>query len=104
MQGKNNSESGAEAGLGLILKCALMFFNNTRRDWQAEAGSKIFRREKRIEQSPFILRLNPFARVNDFQNHNVHLPVIKPFFIAPRAQGYGSIFFDAVGGILDQVD
>ena len=49
MQWKNDSESGAVVGLGLILKCALMFFNYARRDWQTESGSRIFCREKRIE-------------------------------------------------------
>src|SRR5580692_9090772 len=58
MQGKNNSKRAAKVGLSFILKRALMFFNNARRNWQAKAGSKIFRREKGIEQSFFSLWWN----------------------------------------------
>ncbi len=55
MQGKNDSESGAKAGLGLILKRAVMFFNNARRDGQAQAGAEILGREKRDRTIAFQL-------------------------------------------------
>ena len=69
--GKNNAKGGAVIGLGLILERTVMFFNNARRDGQAEAGARILGREKRVEQPLFSLGRNAFAGVGDLQNHHV---------------------------------
>src|SRR5438132_13065306 len=65
---QDNAKGRTAIDLGLILECTAMFFNNARRDRQAQPGAGLFRGEERVEKPLLNFQGNTLAVVNHFQN------------------------------------
>src|SRR5437667_12563648 len=65
---QDNTKGRTAIDLGLILKCTAMFFNNARRNRQAQSGAGLLGGKKRVEKPLLNFQGDTLAGVNYLQN------------------------------------
>src|SRR5882672_11839233 len=67
---QDNAKGRAAIDLGLILECPAMFFNNARRNRQAQPGAGLFGGKERVEETLLHVQRDTLTCVNHLQNDN----------------------------------
>ena len=91
---------------GLVLQRAAVFFDNARRDGQAQAGAVFFGGEERVEHPLLDLRRNAFAGVGHLQDRprRAGRSARRLSIAGATRRVMVPSLADAVGGVLNQVD